>query len=251
MSNPVIAQLSQRRCVRNFSGESVKPEDLDLIQRTAQQAPTSINGQQITLIVTRDKATIRRIAEIAGGQPQVATADVFITLVMDFNRTREAVSLGGQEQVIERSAEGLMVGAIDAGIMLNAIQTAAASLGYGTTPIGAVRRDPQAMIELLKLPKGTFAVVGTTIGVPDKGKMAQVKPRVPFASFALQEVYDAKLVSEGVRSYDKTLRQWWDAQGMTEMPSYARATADYYKQVYFPKVAASLRSQGFEFSDTV
>lgn len=53
--NKVIEQLQNRRSVRNFTGEKVKDEDLELILRTAQRAPSSVNGQQISLIVTRDK----------------------------------------------------------------------------------------------------------------------------------------------------------------------------------------------------
>ena len=50
--NKVIEQLQNRRSVRNFAGEKVKDEDLELILRTAQRAPSSVNGQQISLIVT-------------------------------------------------------------------------------------------------------------------------------------------------------------------------------------------------------
>lgn len=66
--NKVIEQLQNRRSVRNFTGEKVKDEDLELILRTAQRAPSSVNGQQISLIVTRDKEKLKKIAEICGGQ---------------------------------------------------------------------------------------------------------------------------------------------------------------------------------------
>ncbi|TKB48431.1 NADPH-dependent oxidoreductase [Ferrimonas sediminicola] len=247
--NPVVEQMNRRRSVRNFSGKPVDEVHLGRILLAAQQAPTSINGQQISLVVTRNKETIARIAEIAGGQPQVAGAEVFVTVVIDYHRTREALKSVGAEQVIAQSAEGLMVGATDAGIMLNALQTAAESFGYGTTAIGGIRNDPQAMIELLGLPAETFPLVGTTIGVADDASLAQVKPRVPLATFAHMERYDAEAVRRGVAEYDRQLRLWWDEQGLTQMPSYSESTAQYYSRVYFPKVAESLESQGFEFRD--
>lgn len=250
MSNPTLSQLLNRRSIRNFSGEPVSAADLEQILRAAQQAPTSINAQHISLIVTRDKETIRKIAEIAGGQPQIASAEVFVTIVIDFHRTAEACALAGATQVIERSAEGIVAGAVDAGIMLSALQTAAGALGYGTTPIGGIRRAPEAMIELLKLPPKTYPVVGTTIGVPDATKLPQVKPRVPLDSFALNEIYDTEKVAAGIRAYDQTLRRWWDAQGMTQMPTYSDSTAGFYKTVYYPKIAATLQKQGFAFSDS-
>lgn len=249
MGNPEIDQLMNRRSVRAFSGETVSDDDLATILRAAQQAPTSVNGQQVSLIVTRDKSTIRRIADIAGGQVQVATADVFVTIVVDFNRTAHACQAAGVTQQIADSAEGLMVGAVDAGIMLMALQVAAESLGYGTTAIGGIRRAPQALVELLGLPAGTFPLVGTTIGVPDKTRLPRVKPRVPLSSFAMHERYDDAAVAAGVTEYDRTLAAWWQEQGITDMPSYCRATAGYYQSDYFPTVGDVLARQGFSLAD--
>lgn len=249
MSDAMISLLRQRRSVRQFTGAHVSDADLKTILATAQQAPNSINGQQISLVVTRDKGTIAKIAEIAGGQPQVAGADLFITIVIDYQRSAEAARLAGETQVVEQSAEGILVGALDAGIMLNALQTAAAALGYGSTAIGGIRANPQAMIDLLGLPPKTFPVVGTTLGVADTSKMPQLKPRVPLASFALTERYDLAAVQAGVASYDAELRAWWDAQGLTQMPSYVASTAGTYRRIYFPKIATTLESQGFAFQD--
>ena len=247
--NPTLEQLLNRRSIRNFTGESVKSEDLKLILQAAQQAPTSINGQQVSLVVTRDKSKIKKIAEIAGGQPQVATADVFVTVVIDYHRAQAAMAEAGEDMVISRSAEGILVGSVDAGIAVNALQTAAESLGYGTTTIGGIRSNPQAMIDLLELPQNTYPALGSTIGVPDNAVPSAVKPRVALESFAMDEVYDAQKVAQGVKQYDLDLRKWWDSIGLTEMPSYTAQTAQFYNKVYFPKVAQSLEQQGFVFSD--
>lgn len=249
VTNPVLEQLTERRSIRAFTGESVKDADLAEIIQATQQAPSSINGQQISLVVVRDKERIARIAELAGGQQQVATADVFVAFVVDYNRTAEAAKLAGTEQVVERSAEGILVGAVDAGIALATFQTAAAALGYGSTPIGGIRRNPTEMIALLELPPRTYPIVGATLGVPDQARMSQVKPRVPVESFAMPERYDAEKVAEGVAAYDEVLRAWWDRQGLTQMGGYAQETAGVYSRIYYPDVAATLRKQGFEFTD--
>ncbi|MGL5947984.1 MAG: nitroreductase family protein [Aeromonas sp.] len=247
--NPMLDQLLSRRSVRSFTGAAVSEADLTTILTAGQQAPTSVNGQQISLVVTRDKATIAKIAEIAGGQPQVAGADVFITVLMDYHRTSYACAQVNAEHVIEQSAEGIVVGAVDAGIMLNALQTAANSLGYGSTAIGGIRANPAAMRDLLGLPARTFPVVGLTLGVADESKLPQIKPRVPLASFAMHERYDVEAVAQGVHVYEQTLRQWWDAQGLNQMPSYCQSVATYYAKVYFRHTGESLEAQGFRFSD--
>lgn len=245
MSNPTLELLQNRRSIRAFTGDAVEEAHLEQILRAGQQAATSINGQQISLIVTRDVAQIAQIAEIAGGQPQVRTANIFITVVMDFNRTAIATEQAGEKQLIHESSEALVVGAIDAGIMLNALQIAANSLGYGSTAIGGIRRDSKALIELLKLPEKTFPLVGMTLGVPDEKKVPQVKPRVPLNSFAMNECYDNALVAQGVKEYDAALRLWWDQQGLTNLPSYQNAVAGFYKTIYCPSVTESLQQQGF------
>lgn len=247
--NTVIQQLLNRTSVRSFSGEKVNDSDLELILKAGQQAPSSINAQQVSLIVTRDKATIEEIAIIAGGQAQVATADVFITIVIDFNRTDIASRFESQKQIIEQSAEGIIVGAGDAGITLNALQTAANSLGYGSTAIGGIRNNPKAMIELLKLPKKTFPVFGITLGVADETQLPQVKPRVPLESYAMNETYCSEKVEQGVQQYNEALRNWWDAQGLRSMKTYSEEVAMFYSNIYFPSVAKGFYNQGFKFTD--
>ena len=66
-------------------------------------AHASINGQQISLVVVRDKERIARIAQLAG-QPAIATADTFVAFVVDFNRTAEAAKLVGFYKTVETQA---------------------------------------------------------------------------------------------------------------------------------------------------
>ncbi len=249
--NQVIKQLQNRKSVRSFTGESVSESDLMEIIKSAQQAPTSVNGEQISLVVTKDKETIKKIAELSGGQPQVANADIFITVVIDFSRPTYAMSKHNIKNVIPKSAEGIIVGAVDAGIMLNALQIAAESLGYGTTAIGGIRNNPEEIIKLLGLPNETYPVVGTTIGVEDKSQNAKVKPRVPVESFSHNEKYNIEAMKIGVDQYEVTLKNWWNESGLTEMGTYSEDTSKYYQTIYFPRVAKTLREQGFEFTDDI
>ncbi len=67
MENPTIKQQQNRKSIRQFTGEPVSEEDLALIFKTAQRAPTSINAQQVSLVYTRDKAKLKRISELCSG----------------------------------------------------------------------------------------------------------------------------------------------------------------------------------------
>lgn len=250
MENPTIKQLQNRKSIRHFTGEHISEEDLQLIFKTAQRAPTSINGQQISLVYTRDKAKLKHISELCGGQAHIATADVFVGIVIDFNRTNIITESVGKKHVIEQSAEGIMFGAIDAGIMLIHLQTAAEALGYGTTCIGAVRENSDTMIQLFNLPKKTFLAVGCTIGIPtESAKNAPLKPRVALESFAMEEGYDNEKVKEGVLAYDKTFKAFREATGSGSMPSYAELTSNAYSSIYYRKTGKVLEAQGFAFKD--
>lgn len=248
--NNTIKQLLNRKSVRNFTGESVKDEDLTLIFEAAQRCPTSINGQQISLVYTKDKEKIKEIAKLCRGQKQVETADVFVTIVIDFNRTSYAIESLGKKHVIEKSAEGIIVGAVDAGIMLSSLQTAAESLGYGTTAIGAVRCEPDAFIKILNLPAKTYPIVGTTIGVAKQYVIdAPLKPRVPIESFVFEDSYDIEKVKNGVDEYEKILKDFRKENSMEYKTSYKEDISSFYENYYMPNVKKSFEKQGFEFKD--
>ncbi len=247
--NQVMTQLLNRRSVREFTGEEVRPADLELILRAAQRSPNSVGGQQISLVYTRDKQQLAAIAKLSGGQAHIAQAGAFVVFVIDFNRTGHAFDDVAEEQIIQASAEGILVGAIDAGIMLASLQTAAASLGYASTAIGGMRHDPEGFIKLLGLPKNTFPVVGSTIGVPTAAAMAApLKPRVPLDSFAFEDSYDDARVRAGVEVHDQELRDYWELVGF-DADSYKAAMAALYSRVYMPKVASAMQRQGFDFKD--
>ena len=250
--NEVIKQLQNRRSVREFTGEKVKDEDLKLILETAQRCPNSVHGQQTSLIVVKDKDKIKKIAELSGGQKQVENADVFVLVLADYYRPYYAAKSIGVEIGVQKSLEGVITGAVDAGIMVEAIQTAAESLGYGTTVIGGIRLNPDAICEMFNLPEYVFPVLGTTIGVPTENKLKTPKPRVSYESFALDEVYDKAKVEEGVENFDADYRKWWDENGLPQMPSYKESIKNYYGNATnerYKKVADTVKKQGFDFNE--
>ena len=84
--NEIIKQLQNRRSVREFTGEKIKEEDLKTILATAQRAANSVNGQQTSLIVIKDKEKLAKIAELCGGQKHIAEAGAFVFVLVDFHR---------------------------------------------------------------------------------------------------------------------------------------------------------------------
>jgi nitroreductase len=245
--NETIKQLQDRRSVREFTGENIKEKDLQAILYTAQRAANSVNGQQTSLIVIRDKQKLEKIAELCGGQKHIAEASVFVFVVMDFYRGVYAAESVGKRNIGPLSADGILVGAIDAGIVVNALQ-AAIALGYGTTVIGAIRKNSKEIIKMLGLPKYVFPLIGSTIGVPAERPLTRVKPRVPLDTFAFEDKYDAEKVKEGVEFHEKDINEWRKENGTPQLPSYKEMIVRIYENFY-NESKKELEEQGFKFAD--
>jgi FMN reductase [NAD(P)H] len=242
--NQTIEVMKNHRSIRSFLDKEIPNTIIDELVAAAQAAPNSINGQQISLVIVRDREKKRRIAEIAGGQTWIAHAPLFILFVADFYKAKLAASKVGRSLVIPESVEATIAVSIDAGICLQNIVTAAESLDLGIVPIGGIRNDPAAMIELLNLPGYTFPINGLSIGYP-KDK-SHKKPRMPVAAFRHDEVYDAAKLPGLIDEYDALMQTYLKSVGRENEVNWSTNTMNYYSFVYFPKVYPIMKRQGFQ-----
>jgi len=240
--NETLRIQQSHRSIRSYKADPVSDAMLEQIIAAAHQAPTSMNAQEISLIVVRDAEKRARIAELSGGQPWIAQAPVFITIVIDFHKTDLGVRKAGQTQIIHESMEGFGVAAVDAGIVLGTLITAAESLGLGVVPIGSIRRNPQGMIDLLGLPPLTFPLVGLCIGhIKDD---MPLKPRMDIQAFRHNERYDASGYAAAIDAYDMAIMDYWKQLGRSDGVPWSDNLGNSYKQVYFPQVKPVAAMQG-------
>ena len=111
------------------------------------------------------------------GQKQVKTCRHFLLFCADYNKiTKIAEAKGIDMPDFQLTADGVIVGVVDATLaMMNAL-TAAEACGLGTCPIGYARTAaPDAIARLMKLPQKVFVVCGLAIGVPRE--MPDIKPK--------------------------------------------------------------------------
>lgn len=260
--NETLRIQQAHRSIRSYRTDPVSNEMLDAIVESAHRAPTSMNAQEISLVVVRDAAKRARIAELAGGQPWVAQASVFIAVAIDFHKTDLGVRKAGQTQIVHESMEGFGVAAVDAGIVLGTLITAAESLGLGVVPIGGIRRNPQDMIDLLGLPPLTFPLVGLSlghieddapqitsdlagvIGQPSRMASSSIKPRMDIRTFRHDERYDAAGFPAAIDAYDRTIMDYWKQLGRSDGLPWSGNLGNFYKAVYFPQVRPVAAMQG-------
>jgi FMN reductase [NAD(P)H] len=152
------------------------------------------------------------------------------------------VEKAGGEQVFQRSLEGILAAVSDAGIAMATLMTAARALGLGVVPIGGIRRDPQAMIDLLELPPNTFSVDGVVFGYVDEE--SPQKPRMPIESFRHEERYHSGALKPAIDTYDQTLQEYWRKIGRADGLSWSANMAQHYGT--FSRLIKSVaQKQGF------
>jgi len=240
--NETIRLLQAHHSSRSYKADPIPEEILGAVIESARRAPTSTNSHEISLVVVRNPESRARIAEIAGGQPWIAQAPVFIAVIADLYKTGLGVKNAGGKQVFQRSLEGILAAVSDVGIAMATLMTAARALGLGVVPIGGIRRDPQAMIDLLELPANTFPVDGVVLGYI--AEESSQKPRMQIESFRHEEKYHPEALKQAIDAYDRTLQEYWQKIGRTDGLSWSANMAQHYGM--FSRLIKSVaQKQGF------
>ena len=243
MQNATVETLLDHRSYRDYTAQTVSDDDLATIVSCAHRAPSSVNGQHVSVVVVRDEQRRAAIAELAGGQAWIAKAPVFLCVVIDFAKTDAAARHVGVRQVLHESLEGFAVGCVDAGIALASAMTAARSLGLGTVAIGGIRANPARLIELLGLPHLSFPVVGCCIG--HCASEPPRKPRLPMHTFCHDEIWHGVPDAATIEAYDAELKRYWQEVGRPDGPVWSANTANRYSRIYHPETKPVAAQQGF------
>lgn len=241
--NDLINRIKNHRSIRSYTGEDVKEEDLKAIIESAILAPSSINGQQWSIIIVKDEEKKKKLAELCGGQPWIEKSSVFMIFLMDYYKIAKKMEEKGLVFENATSIESIMVGSVDVGIAFSNAMNVAESLGYGTVPIGAVRREPQEIIDMLELPKYVYPVLGMCIGV-EEGNQA-VKPKLSYEAKVSVDVYNRN-TDKFIDEYDEIIREYMkERTNGAQINSWSEGVSNIYSKVYFPKVRGTLKNQGF------
>lgn len=240
-----IHHISNHRSDRSFTDQPVDEAVLDEILRACQWAPTSGNTQHVSVMVIKDAAKKAKIAELAGGQPWIARAPVFLVVLVDHYKTAQAMQVAGRPHVIQEHIEGTISAVTDGGILLGQLMVAAHAKGLGIVPIGAVRNDAAAMIDLLQLPPLVFPLVGLCIG--HVKNQSHQRPRLPHETFRFDESYGRPDFTTAIRAYDQTLLDHWKKVGREGGQAWSQSITHYSDHNYRPHLMAALQQQGFRF----
>ncbi|MCB0062055.1 MAG: NADPH-dependent oxidoreductase [Caldilineaceae bacterium] len=225
MTNSTIEIIQSHRSIRAYKPDPVPDATIELIVRAGQRASTSSNMQFTTVIAVKDAQRRAQLATLCGDQEHIRQAPIFLAWCADRRRLDVACEMQGYMQNTD-FLETFLVAAVDVGIFMQTTTIAAESLGLGMCYIGAIRNNPQQIIELLNLPHHLFPVSGMTLGWPDADPM--VRPRLGLNALLHWEEYDEGSLKAELTAYDKAMaatgiyggRQVQTADGQTEIENY-------------------------------
>ncbi len=220
----VIEAIKHRKSVRQFKDEKIIEKDFEEIIELATKVPSAYNGQQTSVIYTKDKEKIKKIAALCGGQAQIYDAKAFFLIITDLYRNTRALESKGVEVKIKDYMWNMAT--VDAGIMAYMLNIAAVSKGYGSTVIGGVNANPEKLAKLFDLPRNTKIVVGLTMGVPEDNS-ANTKPKLDKDIIIMEDRYNKEIQENAVSEYEKELSDWFESIGV-EQPKYT----DVLKKIY-------------------
>lgn len=242
--NETVKITHNHRSIRSYKEETIKKEDIDAIIKAARSAANSINGQSYSIIEIRDKEKKAKLVDIASKQRWILPASHFFIFCIDFRRAIYAANKTGKPNMMIGQTEAIMLGATDIGIAIGQATVAAEALGYGVVPIGAIRNDPGAVIELLELPEYVFPMVGFVVGVIDDS--SAIKPRIPDEAVLHVDKYH-KDYEPVIDAYDETMAKYMEERtGGKSKRNWTETIATAFSAVKHPDVTDVLKSQGFE-----
>ncbi|MDJ0449381.1 NADPH-dependent oxidoreductase [Methylocystis sp. JR02] len=215
--NDTLDLLLAHRSHRNYLDQPLPPGALEIITAAAQSASTSSNLQVWSVVAVEDEDRKNRLADLAGGQQHIRDCKLLLIWLCDLARLENLGKERGRDAAALPYLEIFMTGVVDAALAAQNAVVALESIGLGCCYIGAMRNKPEEVAKELNLPPNVFAVFGMTIGVPDPGANAGVKPRLGQAAVLHREQYqwgDAQ--REAVETLDTVFKDFQKEQRLPE-----------------------------------
>jgi FMN reductase [NAD(P)H] len=200
---PEISSLLDRRVTRRYTDQPVPDALLNALLAAAQSAPTKSDLQQYSVVVMRDAAHIKQIADWIGTMDWIASAPVFLVWCGDMRRNQRLCEQHGMPHA-NNNLDTFLNTAVDCSLAMAQFIAAAEMVGLGTCPISYVRSHIERVTPLLALPPGVYPVSGLTVGWPVFRR--PVSMRLPSSVVVHRERYDDSAMPGEVGAYDERRR---------------------------------------------
>lgn len=211
---PVLRTALAHRSVRHYEEGGLPEGALEAGIAAASSAPTSSNLQTWSVVAVEDPQTREALAALAGNQPYVAQAPLFLAWIVDLSRLERMAAREGHGAEALDHEEAFLMATLDTGIAAQNAALAFESMGLGTVFIGGLRNEPEKVADLLGLPPRAVAVVGMCVGVPSPEAAGSVKPRLGQEVVLHRERYGTESEEALIAAYDARADAYQQEQGL-------------------------------------
>lgn len=215
--NDMLDLMLAHRSHRHYLDAPLPSGALETIVAAAQSASTSSNLQVWSVVAVEDAARKSRLADLAGGQQHIRDCKLLLIWLCDLARLEHLGREKGRDAAALPYLEIFLTGVVDAALAAQNAVNALESLDLGCCYIGAMRNRPEEVAKELNLPPKAFAVFGMTVGVPNREKGEDVKPRLGQGAVLHREQYqwgDAQ--RDAIATLDEKFKDFQKEQGLPE-----------------------------------
>ena len=178
--------INTRRTIRKYKKEDVSGQLLHELLTAAARTQTMGNLQLYSVVVTRDAAIKARLAPAHFNQPMVTGAPVVLTICADFRRVTDWCA-NRQADAGYDNFLSFINAASDALLYTQTFCNLAEERGLGCCYLGTTVYMPQAIIDILELPRLVMPVATITLGWPDEEP--PLTDRLATEAFVHEETY--------------------------------------------------------------
>ena len=198
MENIILEQLAQRRSVRAFVPQDIRPEHRAAILQAAADAPTAGCQQLYTILEITAPALKAQLADSCDHQPFIAKAPLVLLFCADAQKWYDLYRLAGCAPRLPGEGD-LLLAVDDALIAAQNAVTAAWSLGIGSCYIGDIMEQAELHRTLLQLPEYVFPAALLVFGYPSPQQCARPKPQRCAQELIVQQNRYHRLTPEELR----------------------------------------------------
>lgn len=245
-----LARIAGHAVHRRYLPRTVDSTLLRLLCACALSAPSKSDLQQGDILVLRDAAKRKAIADELPDMPWVGEAPVFLVFLANGRRLPFMSQWRGKPFPNDH-LDAFFNATVDAAIVMTTFIRAAEAVGLGCCPISVIRDRVAQVSRLLELPARVVPVAGMCVGWPAQG--GRITPRLGLDLTLHEDRFDDSDLTGRIDAYDRrraARRPYADQRdptrwGRAEFYGWSEDKARQYAQPQRANFGAFVRAQGF------
>jgi nitroreductase len=197
----VLKCISDRHSLRSFSDKKISESDLQILLKTGLNAASGGNLQPYSIIVEREPARKKRLADLCSNQNFISEADTNLLFILDWYKYSIYAKQCHAPFVANRAYMHFLIAVEDIMCAAQTIETSAHILGIGSCYVGSTNECIDDLIKMYDLPRLTLPVVLLSLGYP-KHEVSVNRPKMPYDMMIFNEIYPKMTTQEIANGFD-------------------------------------------------